>query len=119
MLRLILAKKNPSTDHAAQSANEKRHQNPFDNQQNKRKHERWICTIPVCISLVRFISPMTIPSCNRLETNKIFIFNCCYCFNLGLQLIFNNKPYQKQQLYRLEIQRFESIQSLAPAPSKT
>ena len=118
MLCLILTpQKNPSTDHAAQSANEKRHQNPFDNQQNKRKHERWICTIPVCISLVRFISPMTIPSCNRLEINK-FSFSIA-AINLGLQLIFNNKPYQKQQLYRLEIQRFESIRSLAPAPSKT
>ena len=67
MLCVILTQKNPSTDHAAQSANEKRHQNPFDNQQNKGKHERWISTIPVCIFLIRLISPMTIPSCNRLK----------------------------------------------------
>ena len=70
MLCLILTEKNPSTDHAAQSANEERHQNPFDNQQNKRKHKRWICTISVCIFLLRLIRPMTIPSCNRLEINK-------------------------------------------------
>ena len=71
MLCLILTQKNPSTDHAAQSANEKRHQNPFDNQQNKRKHERWICTIPICVFLLRLISPMTIPSCNRGEIMKV------------------------------------------------